>query len=64
MNKMKLKDFVIKGELGDAPVETKRYGNHYELLIELGKDATGHFIVDEDGMEWLRENNLIDESND
>lgn len=49
----------INGEIGEAPKKTIRYGKHYEVLIALGKDATGSFYFDEDGMEYLKKNNFI-----
>ena len=56
---MKLKTFIIEGELKEAPGETIRFTPAYELLIPLGKDATGSFIVDEDGIKWLKEHNFL-----
>ena len=55
---MELKNFTINGKFSEAPSKTIRHSPHFELLIELGDDATGKFIVDEDGIKWLKENNF------
>lgn len=48
------------GDLKTAPVKTERFGKHYEILVELGKDATGSFITSGDGFRWLRKNGFIE----
>lgn len=44
------KDFIIpKGtKFWGAPIETKRYGNHWQADIEMSRDSTMNICMDED----------------
>jgi hypothetical protein len=48
-----LKHFTIQGKFTKAADKTERLTPHYEVLVALGKDATGSFITDDDGLGWL-----------
>lgn len=55
-----LKHFTIQGKFTKAADKTERLTPHYEVLVTLGKDATGSFITDDDGLGWLLENGFIE----
>lgn len=55
------KNLLIKGEeTRQAPKSTDRYGDHWEITLALGNDATANLIFSEDGRDWLIENGYID----
>jgi hypothetical protein len=50
---MKLsQSILISGnrELYDAPNKVERFGNHYELVIGIGKDHVAFFTLDEEAL--------------
>jgi hypothetical protein len=54
-----LVNFQVEGEFTPAPTKTDRFTPHFEVIVALGKDATGYFTTDEDGLKWLDDNGFI-----
>ncbi len=56
MTKEQLLKEIVKGEeLKEAPKRTRRYGKHYEFLVDIGKDDYAMVTMFEDAYKVLME---------
>ena len=44
-----------KYKMLEAPVETKRYGKHYEIIIGIGNDHVAYLTIDDDALKALKD---------